>query len=198
MIQPTTFSQRDPRWFNNMLGTSKELTIGQAGCLITSIASALVDCGVPTDPDRLNKWLTTCNGYAEDDLLVWASLEGIGLHLVDLIDCERVSAPLDKIAQALDYDQFVITEVIVGAHTENPTSHYMRLYAMQQRGGWVIDPWRMPGSEMVGLERYISNPAVGFVGVAIYESRHSTRMWPLPGLDETALHQERICLYRED
>ena len=52
----TSFSQRDTRWQAELLGTGP-ITIGRAGCLITAMASILVDFGVPTDPHRLNLWL---------------------------------------------------------------------------------------------------------------------------------------------
>jgi hypothetical protein len=174
------------------------LTIGQAGCLISALASVLVDCGVPTDPSRLNKWLIGSHGYAEGDLLIWESLEGIGLHLEERIHCEQVPAPLDRIVKALDLDQFVIVEVVINGHTDHPSSHFMRLYTVQPQGGWLLDAWRLPGAEMVGTEHYMADPAVGIVSVALYESLHRNVRWPMPVLDATAPHQERICLYQEE
>ena len=47
-----TFSQRDNRWSNIELGTGHGYTLGNYGCVLTSVASLLVNCfGKDTDPD---------------------------------------------------------------------------------------------------------------------------------------------------
>ena len=64
----TNLSQYDPRWKDIKLGFSN-LTIGQAGCLITC-CSMLAD----TIPDKLNDRLKSVSGYADQNLLIWAKL----------------------------------------------------------------------------------------------------------------------------
>ena len=64
----TNLSQYDPRWKDIKLGFSN-LTIGQAGCLITC-CSMLAD----TTPDKLNDRLKSVSGYADQNLLIWAKL----------------------------------------------------------------------------------------------------------------------------
>ena len=43
------YSQRDVEWSDDQLGTSPDFTVGQAGCLITAIASLLSDFTEPHD-----------------------------------------------------------------------------------------------------------------------------------------------------
>lgn len=66
-IQP--LSQYDERWKNIKLGTSN-LTIGEAGCLITCCSML-----ASTTPDLLNKKLIEIGGYADQNLLIWAKLD---------------------------------------------------------------------------------------------------------------------------
>jgi len=85
------FSQKgDVPWANDQLG-SCSLTVGQAGCAITSVAM-LIDyyyanqpenCGNDnqsdcfTDPGGFNAWLRNSGGYAQGCLIRWAVAPGI-------------------------------------------------------------------------------------------------------------------------
>jgi hypothetical protein len=64
-----TLSQRDIRWANTPLGTSKTTTIGSHGCTITSLAMLF-----NTTPDVVNKELLRVNGYANTNLIIWTKI----------------------------------------------------------------------------------------------------------------------------
>ncbi len=64
------FQQNDPRWSFDLLGPTVE-TMGQSGCAVTSAAMVLAAYGVNTDPQRLNDYLTTHEGYTPDGKLYW-------------------------------------------------------------------------------------------------------------------------------
>lgn len=64
-----SLSQRDPKWSNIPLGTSKTTTIGSHGCTITSLAMLL-----GTTPDVVNKKLLSVNGYAQTNLIIWTKI----------------------------------------------------------------------------------------------------------------------------
>jgi len=151
----TGFSQRDPRWTRNQLGTSPTLTIGQAGCLITALASVLVDWGVNTDPGRLNRWLRDHGGYQDDCRLRFAALAGLGADLVALIRCRSIPAPLAAIDAHLLADHAVIIEV--NADPGHPhASHWVRLLSPElatdtRPDRLIMDPWRDPGDEVTSL-----------------------------------------------
>jgi hypothetical protein len=70
VIPVPVFTQDDPRWTLELLGPTFE-TVGQAGCAVTSAAMVLSAYGVDIDPDRLNQYLTTHNGYTDDGWVYW-------------------------------------------------------------------------------------------------------------------------------
>lgn len=59
------WSQRDPRWAKQQLGTVRGTTLGGYGCLITSIAmvDAAFDPKNPWNPSQVNNWFTQKGGY---------------------------------------------------------------------------------------------------------------------------------------
>ncbi|MFA5076754.1 MAG: C39 family peptidase, partial [Patescibacteria group bacterium] len=70
---PAFFSQLDSRWSGDHLGGSK-WTIGDSGCVITSIAMAMTIFGIDTDPKRLNEWLSGNGGYNDNGYLNWGQI----------------------------------------------------------------------------------------------------------------------------
>src|SRR6202171_5262173 len=66
-----TFSQRSHQWSRDALGSDPVDTIGSSGCALTAVTMVASAYGYPTDPSRLNQWLTAHGGYIEKDLLPW-------------------------------------------------------------------------------------------------------------------------------
>ena len=64
------FSQRDPRWVSDKLGTS-DSSMGGWGCVVTSNAAVYKYLGIDTDPGRLNKLMIEWNGYDDTNLWRW-------------------------------------------------------------------------------------------------------------------------------
>ena len=64
------FSQRDPRWASDKLGTS-DSTMGGWGCVVTSNAAVYKYLGIDTDPGRLNQLMIGWNGYDDTNLWRW-------------------------------------------------------------------------------------------------------------------------------
>jgi hypothetical protein len=188
----TCFSQRDLRWHNDMLGTCGELTIGQAGCLITSMASILVDFQTPTDPHRLNAWLRSHWGYVNGCRFVWRAVAGLGAELQELIACEYVAAPMDRISRALAVGQAVVG--MVDSEPGGPLEqHWLRILSVDGADCSVMDPWQLPGQELGSLiERYGQvgwNAARALLKVAIYarDGRHMIEFAPLENREEADL-----------
>lgn len=145
----TCFSQRDPRWAAERLGTSAE-TIGSAGCLITCMASILSDFGCDMDPARLNAWLTTHHGYANGNLFVWRSVEPLGAHLHAWHDYYRVPANLERLTSDLSQGRAAVAMVDArpGASIQ---SHWVRVLDVHGRDCDMMDPWQLPGYELGSL-----------------------------------------------
>lgn len=173
----TAFSQRDARWQGQRLGTGSA-TIGQVGCAVTALASLLRDWGADTDPARLNAWLTANGGFAQQNLLVWNRVAGLGARLVELVRCGLMAAPVERLAQELAAGRGVIVQVDIdpGGTVQ---SHWVRLTTLAERSGHAMDPWQLPGRELTGLDRYLAGAdwtaARGIFAAAIYERTTATR-----------------------
>lgn len=75
------FSQRDPRWSGNQLGSCPGTTIGSAGCAITTIAMAGARSVSNFNPASLNTYLTNNGGYLNGCNVIWsvaANIDGSG------------------------------------------------------------------------------------------------------------------------
>ena len=163
------FSQRDPRWAQDPLGSS-DVTIGKAGCLVTAAASMIADWGAETDPGRLNSWLRSHKGYVDGCLLLYGALAGLGAQFTDYIDCKTVPAPVTRMRDAL-----VAGNVVFAAIDWSPggivQTHWVRVLALDERDGQLMDPWQLPGKELVSLSTYLApgwDAARGIFEVAFY------------------------------
>lgn len=187
--EAVTFSQRDARWTQDKLGTGAP-TIGQAGCLLTAAASLLASWDVDTDPGRLNAYLTQARGYVDDNLLLFAALEPLGCRFVEYIGCATVAAPVERLAQAAEAGAGVLVcvDFTPGGTVQ---SHWGWLLNLGARSGQLVDPWQLPGSEIVPLERYLARgwtPARGIFAAALY-SRDAGR-----SLGYATAQQSALCV----
>lgn len=64
------WSQRDPRWGKDKMGSSNIL-MEQEGCLSTATATVLHFLGIDTDPKRYNYLLSTRGGYQAPNYMYW-------------------------------------------------------------------------------------------------------------------------------
>ena len=163
------FSQRDPRWAADLLGSS-DITLGRAGCLVTAAATMVADWGVATDPGRLNAWLRSHGGYFRGNLLIFSTLAGLGAQCIGYVDCKAVPAPVTRMRDALSAGNVVLAAVdwSPGGAVQ---SHWVRVLALDERDGQVMDPWQMPGKELVKLSKYLASDwdaARGIFEVAFY------------------------------
>ena len=76
MLKVNLFSQRDPKWANNKLGTSNA-TILSHGCTITVLCSILNHAGYNETPATVNQKLTANAGYSNGNLLIWSAVPRI-------------------------------------------------------------------------------------------------------------------------
>jgi len=155
-LPPVPFSQRDPRWADIPIGTSRT-TIAKAGCAVTATASALAALGVDTDPGRLNRYLATHEGFAKGNLLRFNSFGPLGVSCADVIDCAARPAPVDRLQQAIDDGQPVITLVDFDpGGTVN--QHWVRLLSIDDDEARIMDPWNPPAYELYWLMARYARP----------------------------------------
>ena len=163
------FSQRDPRWAAEPLGTS-QLTLGQAGCLVTAAASLLASWRHVWNPQTLNTFLRQSHGYVDDCLFLFSGIDGLGARCTELIDCYSTAAPVDRLAAAINGGAGVLAMVdwTPGGPVE---PHWVWLEDLTDRFGHIMDPWQLPGAELVVLDRYLApgwTPARGIFMAAVY------------------------------
>ena len=142
-LQVEPYSQNDPRWKNNKLGTS-DTTIGWNGCLITCHAMIAKYFGKDTDPARFNTWLTANNGYWKGNLYVWNSLHRLYPELDINVweDCMFKPAPLSQIDACLARGEPVIVHVDFYPNTNPIDEHYVLLIGKLADEDYVmIDSW---------------------------------------------------------
>lgn len=149
------FSQRDARWRQMKLGASA-LTMGEAGCLITAVASLLADWGVATDPARLNAWLNAHGGYAPPAdgggacRFVFQAVEPLGARLRSWVDCYATPANLTRVARATE-DGYAALALVDTRPGDDVQAHWVRLLDARQRDCLIMDPWQAPGQEVGSL-----------------------------------------------
>ena len=68
IINVRYYLQNDPEWGGDKIGGSGS-SIGGAGCLVTCVASAITDLGVPVTPKDVNARLTEVGGFDGGDLI---------------------------------------------------------------------------------------------------------------------------------
>lgn len=166
----TGFSQIDPRWASHRLGTSA-ISVGRAGCLLCCAASCLADCGVPTDPGRLNDWLTANFGYLGGNRFVFRAVEPFGVLLLKVRLPVRGPASIPYLNAMLGSGCVVVAMVDAqpgGALQQ----HWVRLLDLTEGAEQIMDPWQAPGHEIRPLASYIQRglPAETAIhGWAVYQ-----------------------------
>lgn len=75
-VPPVTvpvYLQNDPQWAQQTIGES-DTTMGAAGCLISCVAMAMNDMGMPVTPPQLNQAMTAVGGYDHDEF-IWLKVK---------------------------------------------------------------------------------------------------------------------------
>lgn len=138
-----TFSQTDPRWASNKLGTSNT-TIGGYGCLMTDVAMLLTNLGKDTNPAKLNSDLIRVGGYLYGNRLIYDKVRTIypdvAVDWANFIDCEKVPAPLDKIRALLRKRRLVIVKVDYKPATAPVDEHWVLLDGEAGNDFYATDP----------------------------------------------------------
>lgn len=122
--------------------------------MVLSSAPAIKYIGLPQyDPGTLNRWLCRNNGYTSGNLIVFSRLgEPAGLA-VEVIDCSRRSAPMDKIQAALDAGGYPLVKVDFkpGGSVQQ---HWVRILELTDDDALIHDPWLLDGGPYWLMARY--------------------------------------------
>jgi len=146
VIPVPVFTQNDPRWTFELLGPTFD-TLGQAGCAVTSAAMVLSAYGVDTDPDRLNQYLTTHNGYTDNGWVYWEK----AAEVAPGGQVEKAYEDLPSYA-LIDQNLLKGNPVIVRLTLRNGTTHFVVLVGKEGWNYLVQDPARSPSRGVYPLK----------------------------------------------
>jgi hypothetical protein len=127
------FRQGDPRWHNDALGNTAD-TLGQTGCAVSSAAMVLKSYGIDTDPQRLNQYLTTHNGYVGTGYLVWEKAAELGNGTI-----EKAYEDLPSYCR-IDCELIHGNPVIVRMHLPSGVTHFVVIAGKRGYDYLIRDP----------------------------------------------------------
>lgn len=146
MAELKQYSQTDPAWKSKLLGFDKASTIGNFGCLLTSVSMLASVYGLNETPDSLNEKMKKVVGFSAGTAFmipgaIPAALPGI--RYVSYTNCANSPAPLAEIDAWLGRGKPVIIEVDWSPQAGVQT-HYMVVYGKQDDDYLVYDPYPFP------------------------------------------------------
>lgn len=143
-------SQRDPRWSFKKIGQS-QWTIGQKGCVISSISMLSSYFGCFKDPGYLAKYLK----FTDGGLIIWQSI-------ADVLCCKFVWRGYPS-----NFDQSQVDEALKNPrkgcllNVDNGSHWVLGIYRVPlTKKYWVADPW-------TGSRKFYS----GVIGYSIMEKK---------------------------
>jgi hypothetical protein len=146
MAEIKQYSQTDPAWKAKMLGFSNSSTIGNFGCLLTSVSILASAYGLNESPDSLNEKMKKVSGFsAGTAFMIPSAVPSVlpGIRYVTYINCANAPAPLAEIDAWLGRGKPVIIEADWSPQAGVQT-HYMVVYGKQDDDYLVYDPYPFP------------------------------------------------------
>jgi hypothetical protein len=136
--------QRDTRWASQLLGHGTG-TIGQYGCVITSVCDGLNEAGYTDEtPSTVNNKLKNVPGAfigTTKNLLDWNKLKEVfTIDYKGSYNYDTVPAPIDKLREYLDQGLVVILRVSA-KNIGGTGDHFVRAKSVQGSTVIVRDPW---------------------------------------------------------
>ena len=138
------FGQRDNQWYDVPVGFGLG-TIGEVGCVVTSVAMCLYDRGYTNiNPEIVNTELKVANGFAGTpaNLVNWSRLNAAFLQIeyIDSYNYNTVPAPIDKLKEHLEQGYSVIIK-INGLAIGGRGDHFVKAERVEGDNVIVKDPW---------------------------------------------------------
>jgi peptidoglycan hydrolase-like protein with peptidoglycan-binding domain len=144
------FKQSDARWGTTLLGPSKTRTLGQAGCLVSSISMSLSkQLGREVHPDEVNKVMLKGGGFLDTSVSYEAASKaikaeyGVDIPMFDRSDRAGVMKGAD-IATFIDDEMKAGRTAILHVDTDPTTNtdpnHYVLVNRKEGNEYVVLDP----------------------------------------------------------
>ena len=166
MRQFEPLSQNDPRWKDLLLGLSDRVTLGQAGCFVTSFAILAYYYGHQVLPDAMNQQLINANLFANQDLI--SSDDDLhklfpDINFLETIHCENAPADLNVLKDLVaDLSKSVIVEIDLG----NGQVHFTPVLACDGTNVTIQNVW---DGKIEDLKSQFGDPATKILKYVVYQ-----------------------------
>lgn len=169
---PQIYSQRDPQWASQRLGTVNGATIGQYGCYITSFAMTAGYFGHQITPNALDDIFTNKQLYADGDLV---NNDGDLSKVFPDIQFQKSyyfindPADLNLLKQLSADDSLAIILEVDFDHNPNDglQTHFICLHEYDGNTFKIYDPWY--GTDDDFSLHYGNNPAQTILKFVVYK-----------------------------
>jgi hypothetical protein len=162
MFKTQNLYQNDDKWKNVKLGSSS-VSLGEWGCLLTSVTMLLNGIGYDETPESVNDKMKRAGGF-HDALFIPSVVPMIWSNCIyrDMQKCESYPAPIAQIDAALEAGKPVILQVDwskqVGVQT-----HFVLVKEKRGNDYVIYDPYKYggdgPGKDVLLTSRYKYNGA---------------------------------------
>jgi len=177
---PIVYSQRDPKWASQRLGTVNGTTIGAEGCFTTSLAMLANYYGHPVTPAQLDDLFTngdTGDGkktfYADGNLCTDDILQKVFADCVyqKTYNYASTAADLNQLKTLLSDPTLSVVLELDFDHDPNDgiQTHFVVAVDCDGTNVTIADPWPVPGSIDPFAKNYGSNPAQTILKYVVYK-----------------------------
>jgi uncharacterized coiled-coil protein SlyX len=178
---PHIYSQRDPQWAGQRLGTVDGATIGQYGCLLSCHAMKAGYYGHEIKPNALDDIYTNRKLYVSGDLLSDADLHVVfdDIQLIDSRSYSSGPADLNYLKQLAQDPTLTVTIEVDFDHDpkDGIQTHFVELHDFDGVTLTIYDPWY--GQPDNFATHYGTNPAVTIQKFAVYKGNPTKAQMPI-------------------
>lgn len=150
LLKVELWSQKDPRWANDRMGSSY-FTLAQKGCLVDCVAIYLHYLGVDTDPKRYNQLLSIRGGYqyVVENGILYANMywkypgvlypDKIAKDLTDYVWYANGTGWENRARAILNSKRPVLglVDIVPGGALNQ---HWVLIVGQRSDGWWAVDP----------------------------------------------------------
>lgn len=161
-----TLSQNDPRWSSIHLGLSNSITLGVAGCLVTSFCALAYYYNHQINPDQMNQLLINGNLFANQDLI--SSDDDLSklfpdIQYIQTNHYENVAANLELLKDLIaDVKKSVIVEIDLG----NGQVHFTPVVDCDGSNVTIMNVW---DGKVENVNTVYGDPAIKILKYIVYE-----------------------------
>ncbi len=129
------YSQRDKRWGNIAIGNS-DISVGESGCLLTSVAMVLTHRGNTVSPPSI---ASNASNFFDGDF-IWSALTSLGFST------PRRTTDTSIVNSALASGNWVIVGLNYSKNTYGEPFHFVVITSKNGDDYNLFDPWKGPNT----------------------------------------------------